>query len=294
VRSLRSIFGGEKRDAAAAVRDAAPEVAARVEAAEIHQDPFPHLVIDPFLPRPTFDLLAAAMPATGAFESIGKTKLDLDIADTDPYFSRVPAESHAAWTAVRDAIFRETVAPILSRRLRDGLLEKYRFLFGEEIGSELVDRGFTSTDGRIQGRRPGYDLRAHLDSAHFGITCLLYFSRSGDDGSGALCLFRPEREPEVKDASTYYPTEQEGIVAEVAKTIPVVENRAIAFLNVRNALHGVSVAKAGSPADFVRFAYQCQVVPRGFQIETLYPRLEPRFQERWQRLVEKKEPAEAM
>jgi hypothetical protein len=63
---------------------------------------------------------------------------------------------------------------------------------------------------------------------------------------------------------------------------------------VRNALHGVSVAKAGSPADFVRFAYQCQVVPRGFQIETLYPRLEPRFQERWQRLVEKKEPAEAM
>jgi hypothetical protein len=263
-------------------------VAGRVEQAELHDDPFPHLEIDGLLPQKVFERLADGIPAPEYFKSIGKTKLDLDMVDADPYFAASPEETREVWSLVRDAVFRETIAPIVGRRLHDGLLAKYEFLFGPEIANELLARGVTSTDGRLQGRRPGYDLKPHLDSQHFGVTCLLYFSSSAAEGaSGALCLFKPDRDPEVRDASTYYPAEEEGISAEVAKTIPIRENLLVAFLNTRNALHGVRVEKKEAVSDFVRFAYQCQILPKGFEIEEIYPRLGPEHQARWRRLIER-------
>ena len=67
----------------------------------------------------------------------------------------------------------------------------------------------------------------------------------------------------------------------MAKTIPIRENLLVAFLNVRNALHGVSVDKKAESADFVRYAYQCQIVPKNFSIKELYPRLDTDAQARW-------------
>jgi hypothetical protein len=275
------------------VEGAAGYAGEQVEAAVLHDDPFAHVVVDELLPADVFERLAAAIPAERYFDG-NKKKLDLDTADANEHFRAAPERTQAVWRAVRDAIFRDAVTPILARRFADGLREKYEFLFGPEIASEVLARGFTSTPGRIQGRRPGYDLKPHLDSAHFGITCLLYFSTSGADDSGALCLFRPEREPEVRHSSTYYPVEQEGISIEVAKTIPIHENMLVAFLNERNALHGVKIDSGAQKADFVRYAYQCQIVPVGFSIEKLYPRLSGEAKTRWQRVVERKQQIDSM
>jgi hypothetical protein len=274
-----------------AIRRSAATVREHVEAAELHADPFPHIVVDGLFPALAFRQLAAAIPAPSCFAADGKTKLDLDIRDNDPHFAASPEVTRAVWRTTRDTIFRGTIAPVLAHRLREGLEAKYAFLFGPEIGREVVGRGFTSTDGRIQGRRPGYKLKPHLDSAHFGVTCLLYFSPGDAENSGALSLFRPARDPEIHDVSTYYPAEEEGIEAEVAKTIPIRKNLLVAFLNVRNALHGVSIDRRSKAADYVRYAYQCQIVPSGFAIGDIYARLGDVERKRWQRLVERREAA---
>ena len=101
LRGLTARFGQQH------VRDAAPAVAERVAEAEIHADPFPHLVIDGLFPPASFKRLASAIPDEQYFESPGKTKLDLDTKDSDPYFSAAPEETRTAWREARDAIFRE-------------------------------------------------------------------------------------------------------------------------------------------------------------------------------------------
>ena len=49
--------------------------------------------------------------------------------------------------------------------------------------------------------------------------------------SGALCLYRPEREPELLHAGTYYAEREEGIAVELVESIPISGNLFVGFLN---------------------------------------------------------------
>ena len=266
--------------------DALEQVRQRVESAPIHEDPFPHIEIRQLLPPDAFAELSAAIPPLEYFRAAkSETKLDLDIAELDEHFSRAPQGSQAAWLEARDGLFRDTVAPILARRLEDGIRHSYAYVFGEEVADELLDSGLAPTQGRIMCRKPGYKLRPHSDSAHFAVTCLLYFSSARDLDTGALSLYRPERTPELRHASTYYAEKEEGIAAEAVKSIEVGENVFVAFVNGPRSLHGFHVDRKQADETFSRFVYQCHLRPRHFDLNELYGRFDAPARSRWERKV---------
>jgi hypothetical protein len=147
-------------------------------------------------------------------------------------------------------------------------------------------------------RKPGYKLGPHTDSAMYAITCLLYFTGADEESSGALCLFRPERRPELKHVSTYYPDEEEGIEAEVAKVIPIRENLFVAFVNGQESLHGVRV-DADHPSNEFRMTYQAHLVLEHDPRKQVPSYLEddrladPAARERWERYAAERREAEA-
>lgn len=261
-------------------------VASALEAARVHQEPFPHVAIEEFLPAEEYARLAAAIPPLEYFNH-GKndTKADLDITAKSAEFMAAPAETQELWGAARTQLFAETIGPILARRLADDVRGKYEFLLGEQLANEVLEAGLTTTNGRIMCRRPGYTLHPHTDPAQFAITCLLYFSSAGDVDSGALSLYRPARAPELLHASTYYPDREEGIEVELEKTIPVRENLFVAFLNGHQSLHGLRVETGTAETSFKRFVYQSHVVARGFHLKKIYPKLDEQFRARWDRHV---------
>jgi hypothetical protein len=287
---LTRLFRGDRTDGDGAAVDEPTLrwVADKAESAPIEEAPFPHVAIYDFLPPEAFARLTKAMPKPAGFKAAKNTrKLDLDVVESSAEFGRLSERDQQQWRGARDAVIRETVAPILARRFEPWLREKYEWLLGAELAAEFVDRGLTSTNGRVMGRRPGYKLDPHLDSAHFGVTCLLYFTSAADADSGALCLYRPTRELEVKHVSTYYPDKEEGVDVELAKTIPVRENLFVAFVNGPASLHGFGVEQEAAEAEYLRFVYQSHVVLRDFRRDEVYERLPEPQRARWAELVER-------
>lgn len=266
-------------------------VRAKVEGAELHREPFPHVVIPDLLPEPFFRELAESIPPLETFEQSKKgLKANLVLDDENPYFIATPEGFRDVWIRLRDEVARETFAPILVERLQSEIRAKYAALFSPEIADDAIAEGFGTTDGRIMARRPGYVLNPHTDSAHYAVTCLLYFTSAEDQSSGALCLFRPERTPELHHVSTYFPDREEGIGAELVKEIPIRENLFVAFLNGQASLHGLRVDRRDDDSQADRITYQCHIVLRHDlrpEVATLIERLpDPAARQRWERYVE--------
>lgn len=169
-------------------------------------------------------------------------------------------------------------APVIASQFAGPLRDKYAWLLGEALATRVLAEGWTTTNGRVMGRAAGYTLDPHLDSAHFGVTCLLYFSEAVTPEDGALGLYRPDRQPEVLDASTYYPDKAEGIASTLVTSIPVRPNLFVAFVCSPVSLHGFGRAAGASGW---RFVYQCHVMPRHFQIDQMLDQLDDAHRARW-------------
>jgi hypothetical protein len=250
----------------------------------VSAEPFPHLELYPAVADAEFDHLRQALPAPDGFALKGKgLKLELDIVDGYPAFDALAAPHREVLARLRDTL--RGAAGRLASRFADPLRDKYAWLLGDSLAAEVTAAGWTTTHGRVMGRRAGYQLDPHLDSAHVGITCLLYFSEAITPEDGALGLYRLERQPEIRDASTYYPYKQEGIKSTLAKSIPIRPNLFVAFLNGPRSVHGFGRADGASGW---RFVYQCHVLPRQFKIDSIADRMDAPHRRRWERLLSDK------
>jgi hypothetical protein len=259
----------------------------RIRNAETEVEPFLHLCIHEAFDEEDFLAFKRALPSPEGFDLKGRgLKLELDIVESGDAFKALPASSQEPLIRLRE-LFRQTVAPALVERFREVIEEKYRWLFGEEVARDILAAGLTTTNGRVMGRAPGYRLEPHLDSAHTAVTCLLYFSSIDDVDDGALCLFVPDRRPEVLTASTYYPEKAEGIASTLAKTIPIQENLLVAFVNGPTSLHGLRRSKTKPSLEW-RLAYQCHLVPTGFALDSIASRLSPERRARWDDILARK------
>jgi hypothetical protein len=264
-------------------------VRAKVADAQIDRSPFPHLVVPDLLPEGFFQRLATSIPPLESFEQSKRgIKADLPLADGNPYFADAPEVFRQLWRQLRDAVLRDVIAPILVNRLNEEINAKYADLFSPEIADRIDADGLVSSDGRIMSRKTGYWLKPHTDSAHFAVTCLLYFSAGEDETSGALCLFRPEKTPELRTVSTYYPEREEGIGVELVKAIPIRANLFVAFLNGRDSVHGVRIDRPDDSA-VSRISYQAHILPR-YNIRKDAPSFvddlpDPAARRRWQAFI---------
>ncbi len=254
-----------------------------VLSAEVSTEPFPHLQVMPALPDDQFENARLNLPAPNSFASKGRgLKLELDVVEGNVFFDSLPDSQRLPLLQLRETV--RSSAQLLAERFAGPLRAKYEWLLGEDIAEDATSKGWTTTNGRVMGRSAGYELPPHLDSAHFGVTCLLYFSSAESSEDGALGLYRPERRPEVLDASTYYPGKAEGISTSLVKTIPVHPHLFVAFVCGPESLHGFG---RGPNATGWRFVYQAHVIPRGFRIEDLADRLPDTYRNRWLRVLSK-------
>jgi hypothetical protein len=253
-----------------------------LEGASQFEEPFPHLELCPALDSTTFNERIALMPPPEAFELRGKgLKLELDVTESATAFEALGKLQQASLLGLRQAV-RDAAAGIVER-FATPLRQKYVWLLGESIAAEVLGTGWTTTDGRVMGRAPGYRLKPHTDSAHYGVTCLLYLSDALTPQEGALALYRPARIPEVRDASTYYPLQEEGIELSLVKTIPVRRNLFVAFVSGPASVHGYERQPASSVA--WRLAYQCHIVPKGLDMHEIGLRLPETHRSRWARYL---------
>lgn len=253
-----------------------------IENATCFENPFPHLQVFPALDNVSFDRTLALLPPPAAFDLRGKgLKLELDVIEETAAFSALSGTQQANLLALRQGV-RDAAAHI-AERFAAPLRDKYVWLLGEMIATEVLGAGWTTTDGRVMGRAPGYRLQPHTDSAHYGATCLFYLSDALTPEDGALGLYRPARTPEVRDASTYYPHKAEGIEISLVKTIPVRRNLFVAFISGPSSVHGFERQSTSSIA--WRFAYQCHIVPRGLDMQEMALRLSETHRSRWARYL---------
>jgi len=254
----------------------------KLDSAEISLDPYPHIVAFPALPEEDYRRFKNAVPAVEAFDGKGSgVKLELDIVETGPAFAALPVERREVLLELRQ-VLRDTAAD-LAGNFADALRAKYVWLLGEHLAEEVLAAGWTTTNGRVMGRAPGYRLDPHLDSAQQGMTCLLYLTEAPMPEDGALGLYRPDKPLEVLGASTYYP-KAEGVGAVLVKTIPVRENKFVCFVAGPSSLHGFG--RDSGKAQGWRFVYQCHVIPKGLKMDALGPRLPAEQRRRWQKYLD--------
>src|SRR5262245_21779022 len=253
-----------------------------IENATCFDDPFPHLHLFPALDSASFERTLALLPPPQAFELKGKgLKLELDVIEGTAAFDALDSPQRDSLLALRHGV-RDAAARI-AERFAAPLRDKYVWLLGQPIAADVLEAGWTTTDVRVMGRAPGYQLQPHTDSAHYGVTCLFYLSDAPTPEDGALGLYRPARMPEVRDASTYYPQKSEGIEVSLVKTIPVRRNLFVAFVSGPSSIHGFERQANSSTA--WRFAYQCHIVPEGFNMRETVFRLSEAHRSRWARYL---------
>lgn len=227
------------------------DLLARLDAAQIRSDPFPHVVLAPALPDatvtallesvPPFDVLRAGAPpgSNRRFSFPARDALASDAVG--------PAWRSLLETCLSQAFFAQlmrmfaphlramypridtTVGPL--EQLRTGV----RFRDGFDAADVLLD-ALISINTPVTGRASAVR-RAHVDSPHKLFAGLLYLRDPADDSHGGdleLCRFRGSRRV-FRDAEV---AEQD---VEVVETVAYARNTLVIYPNSLHALHGVTV-----------------------------------------------------
>ena len=245
-------------------------------AAPMLTDPFPHLVLHPFLPPEAFDLLIEAIPPEDFFEGDNPRKRDLRKLDSSP----LPLLSMAIWRSLAHDVIRPVLAPAQAERFRPFAREYLRASVGEEFVDEALALPLRPEGYRLMLRRPGFTLPPHLDPRDKFINSLLYLARAGDPEAYGTQLFRVHQENFAASlANTYYP-EDEGIRCELVKTVPYRGNLCLTFLNLGGA-HGAVIPADASPADLKRLAFQFYMRADRKELEALIGRFPAERQVAW-------------
>lgn len=216
--------------------EAVEYVRARLRAATIIDDPWPHMVLDDIYPSGFWRTLVRDIPPLSFFED-EKKKKDLDLTDTFGAFRLSPALARASWRFALDVLVSLVIVPELVSRWREGLSLKYDGL----LGCDCSHFRYTTLNQRLMYRAPGYELKPHLDSSRLGLTCLTYLTGAeGEDRGLGTDLYVGDDIPMRLGMSTTY-AHKNDVMVTPAGAVPFKPNRMLIFLNQPRAHHGASV-----------------------------------------------------
>jgi hypothetical protein len=242
-----------------------------LEGAELHNDPFPHIIIEQLLPRKVYEVMVNAIPPRVFFEDRPVNKQQLTVP-----FEFAPEYSRRVWQFVADSIASDALGPALVDKFSQQLIEYLQGFCTTVPSLRHQDLGMHISDGRILLRRPGYVIPPHRDPKWGFITCLVYLARPRDDTAYGTQLYRLRQDA---DAPTVAPFYVDVGVCELVKTVPFRPNTALAFLNSSGA-HGASIP-ADAPASVERYLYQFRVGPGKKGIDRMLSNMVPEARATW-------------
>jgi uncharacterized protein YoxC len=231
----------------------AEAIEARVERAVARSvlsiDPFPHVVIDKLLPAEFFRILLEELPPHGCWRSSGRSRdyweVDSDVA---------PWRTELVWRFVDRRVVDGMLRPRLVQAFSGYLASYWRDIFGVDPACVR----YRTAESRLQLRRKGYQLRAHLDPPHAALTGLFYLARPGDDPRYGTTLYRSSAPYPLRRRGIYYP-EDHGITLETTATVPFRANTLLVWMTALGA-HGADLTAPDVPKSIERCTYQFQFV----------------------------------
>ena len=239
--------------AACSVPSIAAHVRAAIDAAELHLDPFPYIVVPEVFPADFYEALLQGIPPAELFSDKPFNKQQLKVP-----FTIAPAYSRDVWN-----FFVFTVAP---RILQPVLVDKFRRPLEAWIASNWPAMAehpfgppmeFNTADGRILLRGRGYRIRPHRDPKWGFLTCLLYLARAQDSERWGTQLYAVDDDRPARGAAPHWIADEQ---CRLAADVPFRRNSMLVFLNSTGA-HGAQIPEDAEPADLQRYIYQCRVGP---------------------------------
>ena len=236
----------------------AGHIASAIAAAPLHHDPFPHIVVEDWLPADVYRIMVAALPSAVFFADRENRRQQLPVP-----FPLAPAFSQAVWRIVAQDIVGGVLSDSLNQKFRTEVREYIRTFcpaFRDEMPVDLH-----ASDGRVLLRRPGYVIDPHRDPRWGFVTGLIYLARDGDNQEYGTRLYRVRTDGEAPNAKPFYIPPSE---CELVKTVPYKPNTLLAFLNSKGA-HGASIPADAQPPDLERYVYQFRLGPDARGIKQL-------------------------
>lgn len=238
---------------AAALEQMAGGVDAHLERAmaraAVAADPFPHIVIDELLPAGLYETMIETLPPADFWRSSGRGRdyweIETDIG---------PWRTELVWRFVD----RRIVDGMLRPRLERAFGGRLAAFWCESFDLDPACVRYRTAEGRLQLRRKGYRLRAHLDPPHAALTGLFYLARPGDDVQYGTALYKPSSPIPVRRQGIYYP-EDHGIALENVATVPFRANSLLVWMTSLGP-HGADLTADEVPKSLERYTYRFQLV----------------------------------
>ena len=245
----------------------AAHVDAAFEAAPLEVSPFPHLIVENWLPPDVYERIIEAMPASIFFAS------DRDEHWTVPS-GIAPLYSRQIWAFVANTIVGNIVHDALNRKFKRVICEYVRS-FCAALPADM-DLTLHPSDGRIMLRRPGYHLMPHRDPKWGFVTGIVYLARDGDSEAHGTQLYRVRDDSHAPTSRVYY---VEPDNCELVKDVPFRANSMLVFLNSEGA-HGASIP-GDQPKTLERYIYQFRLGPTSKAINRLISLMPPEQAAMW-------------
>ena len=232
------------------------------DAAPLQLDPFPHVVIENWLPDDVYARIVDAMPPSIFFAH------DRDQHWSVP-FGVAPLYSRQVWAFVANAIVGDMVHAALNRKL-ERVIRDYVRSFCPALPADS-DLTLHPSDGRIMLRRPGYSLMPHRDPKWGFVTGIVYLAREGDNEAHGTQLYRVRDDAQAPTSRVHY---VEPGNCELIKDVPFRANSMLVFLNSEGA-HGASIPADAQPPTLERYIYQFRLGPNSKVIKRLISLMSP-------------------
>lgn len=215
----------------------ADHVLARIAAAPVLHDPFPHCIVDGIFPADFYETLIDYWPEERSWQSLGEsgrvsTRLgrvayaerQVVLMDEDGY-ARLGGERRRFWEC-------EVGGWLLALPLRCLLLEKFSADLQGRYGARPED---TRGDALIVSDRTDYAIGPHTDAPHRVVSLLFYLPEDDAFRRFGTSFYEPIDPAFRCHGGPHYPTEP----FRRAKTVDFVPNRLVVFPKSNRCFHGV-------------------------------------------------------
>jgi hypothetical protein len=234
-------------------------VKAAVAAATLETDPFPHIIVDQWLPPRMYEALVRALPPPVFFNEreVSRQRVRVPLEFAPMYAKRV-------WRFMADEVVGGSLNEALQEKFGDALRE-YIGSVSAEWPAQLERDGMHPSDGRIMLRRPGYVIHPHRDPKWGFIVGLIYIARENDAETYGTQLYRVRDDVMSPNDKPFYVDPSR---CELVKSAPFRGNTLLSFLNSKGA-HGASIPEDAMPVNLERYLYQFRLGPSTRTIKRL-------------------------
>jgi len=231
-------------------------------------DPYPHIVVQNWLPDDVYERVIDAMPAS-VFFAHNRDEHWVVPSGVAPLYAR------QVWAFVANTIVGALLHGALNRKFQDTIC-RYMRGFVPTLPRD-IDLTLHPSDGRIMLRRPGYYLAPHRDPKWGFVTGIVYLARETDNEAHGTQMYRVRDDAEAPTSRVYYPEPEK---CELVKDVPFRANTMLAFLNSEGA-HGASIPIDAQPPNLERYIYQFRLGPTGKVIKRVTDLMPPEQAGMW-------------